>query len=137
MYCYNMFMFILDVDMYLRVSIMNVPFNALDWYLYIFIFILKFLSLKLFIILYILELFLGSILKIFIISKLILTISHNIIVPNTKGPFSLVLIYNIINLSTFKLKFHKTVIIHKCETTFMKTTLLNAYESQAYGKPHD
>ena len=85
-------------------------------------------------------------LKIFIISKLILikddlTILHNIIVPNTKGPFSLVLyikfIYNIINSSTFKLKFHKTVIIHKCEKTFMKITSLNAYESQLYGKPHD
>ena len=84
-----------------------------------------------------LGLFLGSTLKIFIIFKLILTISHNIIVPNTKGPFSLVLIYNIINSSACKLKFHKTVIIHKCETTFMKTTLLNAYESQPCGKPHD
>ena len=67
-----------------------------------------------------------SMLRIFIIFKSILTkddliILHNIIVPNTKGPFSLVLIihiiYNIINLSIFKLKFHKTIIIYKCVYT--------------------
>ena len=88
-----------------------------------------------------------SMLRIFIIFKSILTkddliILHNIIVPNTKGPFSLVLIihiiYNIINLSIFKLKFHKTIINikQKREKTFMKTTLFNAYESQLHSKPH-
>ena len=108
-------------------------------------------------------------LKIFIHSKLILNKNeltilqylHTIFVPNIEVPFTLVLniysiLYNIINSSTFKLKFHKTIlnIKQKCEKTFMKTTslnayenkqnktfmkttLFNAYESQLHGKPHD